>query len=119
MHFPVSLLLSRLLLPHLPPAGLCLSEGRADSLVYSNAASSSVFITVTSLNPTHQPPFNPPQTVPHHPPLQKTHLFSAASLRAVRRLRASQAHLFINVVAEVIMSTEEFLRLIAAMLQTV
>lgn len=29
-----------------------LTEGRADSLVYSNAASSSVFITVTSLNPT-------------------------------------------------------------------
>lgn len=33
-------------------ACVCLTEGRADSLVYSNAASSSVFITVTSLNPT-------------------------------------------------------------------
>lgn len=61
MHFSVSLLLSRLLLLHPPPfpspicllqACVYLTEGRADSLVYSNAASSSVFITVTSLNPT-------------------------------------------------------------------
>lgn len=47
-------------LAHPPfPSPICLlqacvylTEGRADSLVYSNAASSSVFITVTSLNPT-------------------------------------------------------------------
>lgn len=67
MHFPVCPA------PHSPttsrlPQACCLSEGRADSLVYSSAASSSVFIAVTSLSiPPHPPPFNP---------LQNTHASS-------------------------------------------
>lgn len=70
---PLSFLLSRLLLPllffpsssspPLPPAGRCLSEGKAESLVYGNGASSSVFITVTGLRhpQSHlKPPFKTP-----------------------------------------------------------